>query len=199
MKNVSDIQGTFKEEQHTLERNIKDINRTSVQETMKIELESLRGQVRDLNRTLVNQQQSLMTHIQSIKKVLGDTCITCPPDWKLVGYTCYFFSSEPKTWSNARNECNMRSSALLIMKNIQELNALQSLTGNKKFWIGLKRDNTKNWKWVDGTLPTFTRWMANEPNNFEGREHCGEMVSGFWNDLDCNNVIDYICKGVPNC
>ncbi|CAI9534629.1 unnamed protein product, partial [Staurois parvus] len=101
-------------------------------------------------------------------------------------------------WEESRKDCITRGSTLLILKIKKELDVLLPPTGNKRFWIGLSKVSG-TWKWVDETVPTFTNWNRGEPNNYDAREHCTEMIAGGWNDLDCGNTIDYICERLADC
>ncbi|XP_075063030.1 C-type lectin domain family 4 member G-like isoform X2 [Mixophyes fleayi] len=145
-----------------------------------------------------NEIEALKTEIQAIKRFLG-LCTLCPAEWTLLGSTCYFFSKSHQTWENSRKECIKFNSTLLILTSRKELDALRPVIGNKRFWIGLKKFSNKDWNWVDGTTPLFTNWNSGEPNNIGYREHCTEMITGGWNDLDCSQTIDYICKRLADC
>ncbi|KAM5171816.1 C-type lectin domain family 4 member G-like [Mantella aurantiaca] len=125
-------------------------------------------------------------------------CISCPPEWTFLNFNCYYLSKFPKTWEASRKDCSQRNSTLLILKSRKELDALLTATANKRFWIGLRKVD-KIWKWVDETDATFTNWNQGEPNNSGNQEHCTEMITGGWNDLDCSRAIDYICQRQPGC
>ena len=61
-----------------------------------------------------------------------------------------------------------------------------------QMWLGLKKMHPEDhFHWVDGSpLGGYTNWIPGEPNNFDGRELCTEMLlSKFWlnkwNDVNC--------------
>ncbi|KAM9312014.1 CD209 antigen-like protein C [Gastrophryne carolinensis] len=145
-----------------------------------------------------NENNNIRTELKNIKRFVG-LCKSCPTEWNLLDSTCYYFSKSHQTWEASKRDCTKLDSSLLILNNKKELDKLLPLTGNKRFWIGLKRYDNKEWKWIDGTLPTFTNWNPHEPNNYGSKEHCTEMITGGWNDLDCSNNIDYICKKLASC
>ena len=40
------------------------------------------------------------------------------------------------------------------------------LPGQVNVWIGLNDLETKNlWKWIDGSIPTYTNWAAGQPDD----------------------------------
>ena len=43
-------------------------------------------------------------------------------------------------------------------------------------WIGL-RDNGagRNWHWTDGSSLSYKNWSRNNPDNYHGRQHCGQV------------------------
>ncbi|XP_063786321.1 CD209 antigen-like protein E [Pseudophryne corroboree] len=171
-------------------------NVSLAQESTKKEIELWKEYLKKDNQA--NEINALKTDIKSIKKLLG-LCGICPAEWTLLGSTCYFLSNAHQTWENSQKECSKLGSTLLILNSKKELESLGPVIGNKRFWIGLRKANAKNWIWVDGTAPAFTNWNNGEPNNAAYREHCTEMITGGWNDLDCSNTIDYICKRSPDC
>lgn len=64
-------------------------------------------------------------------------------------------------------------------------------------WIGVEKVK-KAWRWINGTeIPAASaNWNANEPNNFDGNEACGEWlaVDGRWNDTRCDLTQAFLCQ-----
>ncbi|XP_040202239.1 C-type lectin domain family 17, member A-like [Rana temporaria] len=172
-------------------------NVSEIEVTARIEMDIGAENLRRVNETFGNKINSLEKEILSIKRFVG-LCTSCPPDWNILGSTCYYFSKSHKKWEESRKDCIKRGSTLLILKSKKELDVLLPATGNKRFWIGLRKVSGA-WKWVDETVPTFTNWNPGEPNNYESREHYTEMIAGKWNDLDSQNTIDYICERLADC
>ncbi|KAM4038531.1 hepatic lectin-like [Anomaloglossus baeobatrachus] len=200
-KNASEVQNSIMEERETLKENLMKINETlasQVQDSIKKERETWKENFLRMNQTLVNELAVLKSDVKTLKKILG-LCTSCPAGWSLLGSSCYFLSASHQTWKNSQKECSKMDSLLLVLKDKMELDAVRQLTGNKRFWIGLKRGNLNTWLWVDGTIAVYTNWNSGEPNNFAQREHCTEMITGIWNDLDCDKTIDYICQKPATC
>lgn len=174
------------------------MNASQIQDSTKKERETWKKDLMNVNQTLGNEIAVLKSDIQSIKRYLG-LCMSCPVGWTPLGSSCYFFSTSHQSWENSQKDCSKMASSLLILNSKKELDALRPLIGNKRFWIGLRKYNRNEWRWVDGTIPIYNNWNTGEPNNAAQREHCTEMITGGWNDLDCSNKIDYICRKPTTC
>ncbi|WKY03846.1 hypothetical protein Q1695_005083 [Nippostrongylus brasiliensis] len=78
-------------------------------------------------------------------------------------------------------------------------------------WIGLTQANypaSSTWTWTDGTPFDYKDWGPNQPDNYKGQEHCGQLHSDYmgkdpskdssyrhWNDIACStNMRAYVCK-----
>ncbi|KAG9260034.1 asialoglycoprotein receptor 1-like [Astyanax mexicanus] len=123
-------------------------------------------------------------------------------EWKKFGSSFYFFSTEQKTWSDARKDCRERGADLVIINNVEEQKFLIDQEKQKNdFWIGLTDQYTESvWKWVDGQKLTHKFWKPNEPNNAGGQENCaafsapGESFLWAWNDLPCSETENWVCE-----
>ncbi|CAH2273539.1 Hypothetical predicted protein [Pelobates cultripes] len=123
----------------------------------------------------------------------------CPLGWHREIYSCYYVSKSKKTWDEARDECQTLNSQLTTISSSDERKILSKIYENKeRYWIGLRRDrnNIDVWKWMDGTVMTYSNWDTDEPNNEKNNEHCAETMAGPWNDQDCNTMQKFICKKV---
>ena len=69
------------------------------------------------------------------------------------------------------------------------------LPTKQPFWIGASRSltNRKQWVWSDGERWSWTSWRPREPNNFRGKEACGEYWKG-WNDIPCSSKKAMVCQ-----
>uniref|UniRef100_A0A8C5QEQ6 C-type lectin domain-containing protein n=1 Tax=Leptobrachium leishanense TaxID=445787 RepID=A0A8C5QEQ6_9ANUR len=162
----------------------------------------LRENVANFQKAEDKERNDLKIELTANTDTLEKLCKTCPRGWRASGNNCYYFSSTLMTWDEARSECNKFNSDLVTMSNRSEMNEFNKLfQGSTKYWIGLRRDkvNIHIWKWVDETEAKDTNWAVNEPNYYGKSEHCGETLSGPWNDRDCNNKLNFICKKVWVC
>ncbi|XP_075433420.1 hepatic lectin-like isoform X1 [Ascaphus truei] len=167
---------------------------------LKKSIAETRQNVSQLLESTEKDRNSLMVEVRKLSKTLSAVCEYCPPGWKFVDVSCYKFSTGSLTWEEARNDCVRQDSILLVFTDKKEMDALLPVLGLLNRWIGLRLDNNV-WKWLDGTFLTFTNWSPNEPNNAAGNEKCTEILSGSgtWNDCNCANKNDYICKKVGRC
>ncbi|XP_038837841.1 CD209 antigen-like protein A [Salvelinus namaycush] len=130
---------------------------------------------------------------------------TCPDGWRLWGSSCYFLSTEMKTWEESRLDCLNRGAYLVIINSDMEQEFLFRL--NKRAWIGLTDSVTEGtWKWVDGTpLTTPSYWSLQQPDNggdnpANGEEDCVELNTETWrpvkawNDQSCEDNRYWICE-----
>ncbi|KAF5894017.1 CD209 antigen-like protein C, partial [Clarias magur] len=75
--------------------------------------------------------------------------------WKLFRSSIYYMSSEKKSWRASRQDCQMKGADLVIIKDREEQNFLETLRRGETAWIGandIEREGV--WKWVDGTAVT---------------------------------------------
>ncbi|XP_056426769.1 C-type lectin lectoxin-Phi2-like isoform X3 [Hyla sarda] len=180
-----------------LKNDLSDLkNTTGDQQRMAIE------NFKTFKKDLDNVKQHFLQEIKVVNKTLEDICTRCPVGWYISGSSCYYISGEELSWDGARDRCFQMSSILVMIKDQTELDTLNKLfTTSRSYWIGLRRDteDINIWKWLDGTQVPFTNWIKNEPNNHGKNEHCGETMSGPWNDRNCNDKLSYICKRIRTC
>ncbi|XP_036810068.1 asialoglycoprotein receptor 2 isoform X2 [Oncorhynchus mykiss] len=119
--------------------------------------------------------------------------LRCPKGWRMLGSSCYFLSTEMKTWQ----ECFERGADLVIINSEEE-----KLDGDADLlvWIGLTDSvNEGTWKWVDGTPLTTSYWKSGKPdyggtNNKDCVEVYHRDVLANWNDAPCNHMLRWICE-----
>ncbi|XP_030635019.1 collectin-12-like, partial [Chanos chanos] len=125
----------------------------------------------------------------------------CPANWLRFRDSCYFFSAEPRTFDDAQKNCSAKSSSMVIVNDAEEQRWLHlQIVGKGYFWLGLTDRAEENvWRWVDGSLPTFTKWKPGQPDNWshghlEGEDCAGIIHVGLWNDFHCDEPISSICE-----
>uniref|UniRef100_A0A674EKD7 C-type lectin domain-containing protein n=1 Tax=Salmo trutta TaxID=8032 RepID=A0A674EKD7_SALTR len=113
---------------------------------------------------------------------------SCPEGWLKFYCSCYYITTEQKSWNESRHDCLARK-ADLVIKNSQEEQVFLT-TFDQCIWIGLTDGETEGiWKWVDGTALTTAYWWWSEPDSEVGEEDCAMMYGGVqhiplnaWND-----------------
>uniref|UniRef100_A0A673Y4C8 C-type lectin domain-containing protein n=1 Tax=Salmo trutta TaxID=8032 RepID=A0A673Y4C8_SALTR len=103
----------------------------------------------------------------------------CEEGWRAYEDKCYYFSTDRKSWDDARTDyCTSRGADLVSIHNMEEENFLSTHTKGKSKWIGLQHNPIDGgYHWSDATPVSHTNWGHGEPNNHEGREDCVEMVN----------------------
>uniref|UniRef100_UPI00398F8B06 C-type lectin LmsL-like isoform X2 n=1 Tax=Pristiophorus japonicus TaxID=55135 RepID=UPI00398F8B06 len=161
-----------------------------------------------LNRALENGQPETETDQgQDLGKHHVPEIGPCPDGWDHFHHlpSCYKFFSEKKTWIDAEVYCQAqaRGGHLTSIHWVeQNESVVQFIISKDKTspvtWIGLN-DNHKEqyYFWTDGSVTDFTNWLENEPNNYEGSEHCVQIntdVPGAWSDVPCTHQNSFICS-----
>ena len=148
--------------------------------------------------------------------LLSVSAVACQSGWSEFNEQCYKHFSDEKTWQDAGDECVKEEvrryltceSALGITMNYQanlvsihsdeEHQFVLGLTADP--WIGARRDpaNRASWLWSDETAWDYTNWAPGAPNDSGGDEDCVRMFennnSGQWNDKECSDRRDFVCK-----
>ena len=62
-------------------------------------------------------------------------------------------------------------------------------------WIGFSDDESEgNFKWINGSKSTFTKWQNGEPNNSGNEDYTELMNNGYWNDLPNDHHRRYVIE-----
>ncbi|XP_072567956.1 uncharacterized protein [Paramormyrops kingsleyae] len=130
----------------------------------------------------------------------------CPLGWRRFKCSCYYISTEKKTWNDSRQACMQSGTDLAIISSREEQDFMNSIPGD--FWIGLSdREREGTWKWVDGTTIPVDEgyWLSSvkQPDDYNGNEDCvHQRTRNFdpgWNDLPCSYTLNWMCESVPWC
>ncbi|XP_077715695.1 C-type lectin domain family 4 member G-like isoform X2 [Canis aureus] len=141
---------------------------------------------------------------RQMKAVLAgneSSCEPCPLGWKFFQGSCYFFSLDNLTWTQANDSCVQKQAHLVIINSRTEQDFLTS-TGQVTSWIGLFKEGQKgNHRWMDGSTPTYINWDSKElPDNVTAPA-CMMMYNyGHWRDFSCESgQFAFICERRQNC
>ncbi|XP_029599503.1 C-type lectin domain family 4 member E-like isoform X1 [Salmo trutta] len=155
-------------------------------------------QLQTSNKTLTRERDQLQKETECLKQSLVEK--VCPQGWKKLGSSCYYVSTESKSWEESRQDCRNRGADLVVINSQEKQTLVNWLCGRKNYvWIGLTDSVTEGtWKWVDDTPLTTKYWNSGEPNG--GRaENCVYFYSwssdkGEWWDYDCSYKYRWICE-----
>jgi hypothetical protein len=114
-----------------------------------------------------------------------------PMDWRL--------TSARGAFSNGHRACYQEFGASYLFaapRSQEEQSAFASRlpsVGGMEVWINLT-DEGHEGQWRETGPQSF--WIASEPNNLNGNEHCAITASTGWGDVSCTNVARrFACKG----
>ncbi|XP_050925037.1 CD209 antigen isoform X5 [Lates calcarifer] len=168
---LKDVSVTLEKEQ--LQTRYNDLNNSYTQ---------LQGQLSDM-KDMAGKNTQLQDEVKTLKEKLKEK--RCPGGWERFGCSCYFKSTEEKTWSESRTDCQSRGADLVIINSKEEQEFVSNLNVNGLSWIGLttkqKTGSTWEWEWVDGSLLTETFWPTRqiEDPTYRSRVACCDQ-QGKW-------------------
>ncbi|XP_056452550.1 collectin-12-like [Gadus chalcogrammus] len=118
----------------------------------------------------------------------------CPLEWISFEDSCYYFSSgaQKLNFTETKIFCTNMSSSMVMIKSNEEQEWIKKQIARKGFfWLGLTDMETENvWKWVDGTLPVFTKWKPGQPDNWDQGYSKGEDCAGQKKEKKAESVVN---------
>uniref|UniRef100_A0AAQ4PB53 C-type lectin domain-containing protein n=1 Tax=Gasterosteus aculeatus aculeatus TaxID=481459 RepID=A0AAQ4PB53_GASAC len=114
------------------------------------------------------------------KKINNVRGKSCENGWRKFDMSCYFISTEGKTWMSSRTDCISKRADLVIIDSREEQEFVNSLMATKHCaWIGMTdRDEEGTWKWVDGTPVNTTLDQQPKVRELE-RQHLCDVEKTF--------------------
>uniref|UniRef100_A0A674JQ56 C-type lectin domain-containing protein n=1 Tax=Terrapene triunguis TaxID=2587831 RepID=A0A674JQ56_9SAUR len=112
-----------------------------------METQALRWKGKDLSPYVAFLFSAVVSRVP--ESLLSEPC--CPDGW--VGYRgkCYYFSEGEGNWESSQSHCSSLGASLAAIDTPQDLAFLMRYKGRTYHWIGLRREESQPWKWVDGT------------------------------------------------
>nr|XP_023404846.1 C-type lectin domain family 4 member A-like [Loxodonta africana] len=131
--------------------------------------------------------------------VEGKVCGCCPVNWIISNTSCYFISSEAKTWTESEKNCSGMGAHLVVINTKEEQLLITQKLKKSSYYLGLSDpEATHQWQWVDQSpySTSVTFWHHGEPDN-----HTGPCVlinirdgSWGWDDASCDVPQKSICE-----
>ncbi|RKZ74353.1 MAG: hypothetical protein DRR19_30175 [Candidatus Parabeggiatoa sp. nov. 1] len=95
------------------------------------------------------------------------------------------------TWQKAKADAEKRGGHLATITSEAEWLFIKNSLGDSlpdvNIWIGATDEgNEGHWRWVTGEAWGYTRWDADEPDNYRNQEHYAHIslyTGSKWNDL----------------
>ncbi|XP_063755710.1 CD209 antigen-like [Eleginops maclovinus] len=155
---------------------------------------------RNYDNLRINNSQ-LQEEVTQLRGKLSRT--VCPEGWKTFGYSCYFKSSERKTWYESRYDFEQRGADLVVINNKEEQKFVIELNVHREFWIGLQAKKELStptgkvyqWEWVDGSPLTEMFWTSGLPHNVTNllmKGYCNPQ--GKWAHIRDTAAKSWICE-----
>ncbi|XP_048751283.2 perlucin-like protein [Ostrea edulis] len=135
---------------------------------------------------------------------------SCEYDWLEYNSHCYFYGTPRVSWTEARMDCEVRSSQLVEIEDKEESawlaatfllkdSCASNIYEDCTAWTGgndIFVEGDYRWHHSNSTM-NFTNWYAYQPSvNFAGRnEDCVDILrDARWNDGECHIQKSYICE-----
>ncbi|XP_059395915.1 C-type lectin domain family 12 member B-like [Carassius carassius] len=120
-----------------------------------------RVQIMECNNNLTEESKQLMNDKNRLDSWLYKQDQQGEPlKWIYYNFSFYYISSEKKSWSDSRRDCQQRGADLVIIKEASEKKFLLKVVEKNYFWIGLI--NTESgWIWIDDTKTPTGSGTAN--------------------------------------
>ncbi|XP_073541017.1 uncharacterized protein [Phyllobates terribilis] len=145
---------------------------------------------KDENKLNINQ---LIQELCINKTEHSSGCLLCPPDWRLHGEHCYYYSDgKERTWNQSRDDCTKMGTDLLVIKDQEQQESINKMPiaqcGDDTYWIGLHRDGDV-WRWLDGEHYSSSLF---EIKTQKSGDCVSKTRSDYYQD-DCNTTKRWIC------
>ncbi len=110
------------------------------------------------------------------------------------------------SWHQAEDQCRKMGGMLASVKSAEVNDFIVKLGESKCMWIGASDEIKEGeWLWRDGSKLSYTKWAANEPDNwYGGKEHWmvigwpgARYADGKWGDTQgfSQELIDgFVCE-----
>ncbi|XP_018538568.1 CD209 antigen-like protein E isoform X2 [Lates calcarifer] len=119
--------------------------------------------------------------------------------WKQFGCSCYYISTDMKSWNDSKTDCEKRGAKLVIIKNREEQDFLTQMNKYGTSWIGLESKKTSSWPdkwewmWVDGSKPQYQGWTVGVSVMPVNRSTAYINLQGTWMHTN-NGSKQWICE-----
>ncbi|XP_078616709.1 perlucin-like protein isoform X1 [Branchiostoma floridae x Branchiostoma japonicum] len=162
---------------------------------------------------LQEQVKNLTTELSILKQACSKTCpktdeqLTCPSGYEQFQDRCFKFSTDIKTYSEARSTCQAAGGHLALVKDeatntfvATRLLTMYTSSSYRQIYFGMTDQVQEGtWVWDDGTLLSgWSNWHPGVPGHASSTEDCTEWRPGQfgleWNDDQCYYSQYYVCE-----
>ncbi|XP_072704430.1 C-type lectin domain family 17, member A-like [Ciconia boyciana] len=126
----------------------------------------------------------------------------CSAGWKVFEKSCYSFSTERMSWSDAKEICADQGAHLVIVNSEPEQNFLKdNINSSSTYWLGVTDQLEEGtWVWTNGDRTSISYWNTWKENKDKDQKDCGSIgPDGIWKDDRCSHSNHWICEKSWNC
>ncbi|XP_067373209.1 CD209 antigen-like protein E [Channa argus] len=125
-------------------------NLTERLQDAKNKVSSLTEERNQLNASIIQ-----MTEERKKLQSLSTQSKTCPAEWSMFKFSCYYISRVSASWKRGRQDCKDKEADLVVIDSAEEQKFL-SVFITAGAWIGLTDSEEEGtWKWIDGSSLTL--------------------------------------------
>uniref|UniRef100_UPI004038B870 C-type lectin domain family 4 member A-like n=1 Tax=Callospermophilus lateralis TaxID=76772 RepID=UPI004038B870 len=129
-------------------------------------------------------------------------CSYCPKNWKSFSSSCYFFSTDGKSWKESQDNCSRMEAHLMVINSKEEQDFLtQNMDKTAAYFVQLSdRGGQGHWQWVGQTPYNQSAifWHPGEPSHSEEHRvvvnHHPTSLQWGWNNALCKNHEQSDCE-----
>ncbi|XP_066063747.1 C-type lectin domain family 2 member B-like [Chamaea fasciata] len=103
------------------------------------------------------------------------------------GSKCFYFLEEEVDWEGSQHSCLSRQAHLATIDTKEELHFLLRYGNFMEYWVGLWREGSGPWKWLNGSL-------FNALFDIQGNGHCAYTNSHRISSDRCSEMKFSICS-----
>lgn len=109
----------------------------------------------------------------------------------------YIETNVTLNWFSAADTCRQMGGQLATIRSRNELSLIvPKLKWNSAYWLSLN-DLSKEGEFissVSGKPAPFLNWRKGQPDNYNGKEHCVQLINHYIYDCSCNDKRRFICE-----
>ncbi len=152
-------------------------------------------------QTLEKSIADVLSRLSTLKLSTGLSTCRAGYEYYREDKFCYKFHSECKSWSEARQICQQEGGDLISLKE-SNFNFFKDVARSKAgtcnhVWVGTTDISSEGkWNWLNGVNISSIFWQPQQPDNWDNKEHCGDLKSSEYllNDENCNLTLHFLCQ-----
>ncbi|XP_077078105.1 uncharacterized protein LOC143731258 [Siphateles boraxobius] len=205
-RSLDSLKSSIQSDQQNKQRDFESLS--SSLSVLKSSVSDLTSSVASLSSKQQISEERVMNALKDLQSNMrnktADVPVTCKSGWISYKSSCFLFSNNKLSWTEARDYCKAQGTLLLkIEEDDEEWAFLNKHTIPEHYWVGLTDQNTGQWRWADDTPYTMNkeRWHPGQPDDWKEHglgdegEDCGHFRNnGKLNDSHCSSKMRFICR-----